>query len=162
MSLHQFSQWLAATPASLTIQTHEWIVPAVQSVHILAVAVVVSTSLMLDLRLVGLLGRGQAISAFWGRYLPWTFIALVVLLLTGAVMITGEPGRSLENWVFWTKMATLLVALTVTLAFAAPMLADRDYWEHGARRALVRWLGAGAIVLWFAVVICGRWIAYVL
>ena len=162
MSLHQFSQWLAATPASLTIQTHEWIVPAVQSVHILAVAVVISTSLMLDLRLVGALGRGQAIAAFWGRYLPWTFTALVVLLLTGAVMVTGEPGRSLENWVFWTKMATLLGALAVTLAFAAPMLRTRDYWEHGARRTLARGLGAFAILLWFGVVICGRWIAYVL
>ena len=50
----KFCDWLSLTPVSQTIQNVEWIIPAVQSVHIIAIAIVMSSMIMVDLRLMGL------------------------------------------------------------------------------------------------------------
>ena len=49
-SLDPFCNWLAATPFSQVLQTVGWIVPAVQTVHILAVAAVVEFGLLIAIR----------------------------------------------------------------------------------------------------------------
>ena len=44
--MSQFATWLSQTSLSLTFQVHEWIIPAVQSVHIIAIGIVLSAVLM--------------------------------------------------------------------------------------------------------------------
>jgi hypothetical protein len=51
--------WLEQTPVSHAIQVTSWVVPAVQTVHILAIAAVASSALMIDLRLLGLVAADQ-------------------------------------------------------------------------------------------------------
>jgi hypothetical protein len=58
--LNHFCAWLDQTPVSQIIQTKAWIVPAVQTVHILAIAVVATSALMVDLRVIGVFGRDQS------------------------------------------------------------------------------------------------------
>ena len=41
--MHQFADWLSQTPVTLAIQTREWIIPTIQSVHIVAIAVVMGS-----------------------------------------------------------------------------------------------------------------------
>src|SRR5712671_5180036 len=101
-ALDSFCAWLEQTPLSQTIQSAGWIVPAVQTIHILAIAAVVSSALMIALR-----------SDTRLRQVIWW--ALPVLLATGIVMIIGEPVRSLANPVFQLKMALLASALVVIL-----------------------------------------------
>jgi len=38
-----FTQWLSQTPMSLAIQTHEWVIPTIQSIHIVAIGVVLTS-----------------------------------------------------------------------------------------------------------------------
>ena len=45
--IQSFCDWLSNTSLSLTIQTVMWIIPVVQTVHILCVAVVMSSMAML-------------------------------------------------------------------------------------------------------------------
>ena len=66
MTLHAFAEWLGQTPVSLVIQNVSWIIPAVQSVHILCIAIVVSSAFMVDLRLLGVIGKDRVIKALWG------------------------------------------------------------------------------------------------
>ena len=141
--LAKFCQWLEQTPASQAIQDTSWVVPSVQSVHILAVAAVMASVLMLDLRFAGLAWREQPVPQVRARFAPVIWWALPVLLATGAVMITGEPARSLANPVFQIKMLLLIAAIVVTLL---------PY----ANRAVA----AVSLILWIGVVFAGRWIAY--
>jgi len=162
MSLHSFSEWLAATSASNHIRETAWIVPAVQSVHILAICVTFASVLLLDLRLLGVLGRSEPVSAYIRRYIPWTVIALLVLMFSGIILIVGEPDRTVENWVFWTKMTLLGSGLALTALFIAPFLRDRTYWDLDRRRVAAMAFAIVSLIIWSTIVVCGRWIAYVI
>jgi hypothetical protein len=161
-SLHSFCTQLAATPLSQAIQSTEWIVPAVQTVHILAVATVITSVLMIDLRLMGFTLRKQSIGAVTSRYLPPVWYALPVLLATGATLIIAEPSRSLQNPIFLLKMCLLLLAAGVTLVCQLPLRQDAGYWEGSrSRRWRAKLIGFLSLPLWIAIVFAGRWIAYV-
>lgn len=165
MPSHPFASfciWLAATPLSQTIQTIEWIIPAVQTVHILAVAAVISSALMLDLRLLGIGWRGQAVAVIARRFLPFIWWPLPILAVTGALLIVAEPARALQNPVFFLKMGLLLVAAAVTLACEIPLRFDAAFWELSRRRRqLARLIAVASMPLWVGIIFAGRWIAYV-
>ena len=128
---------------SQTIQGVSWIIPSVQTIHILAVAAVMSSVLMLDLRLAGLAWREQPVPRVRARFARVIWWALPVLLVTGATMITGEPVRSLANPVFQLKMLLLIAAVVVMLLpFANRVVAGLSF------------------SLWVSIVFAGRWIAY--
>ena len=143
-ALDRFCSWLEHTPLSQTIQSTSWVVPAVQTIHILAIAAVMSSVLMLDLRLLGVVGTDQPLARVTSRFRPVIWWTLPVLLATGAVMIIGEPARSLANPVFQLKMLLLLAAIAVTVAF-----------HEGPRIIAVL-----SLALWIGIVFAGRWIAY--
>lgn len=160
--LDALCNWLAASSVSHAIQTIDWIIPAVQTAHILAVAAVVSSVLMINLRLLGIGRDDQSVAAVARRFLPFTWCAMTVLLATGAALIVAEPARALENPVFLLKMGLLLAASGVTLACQLPLRSHAAFWElsRGRRRA-AQLIALASIPLWIAIVCAGRWIAYV-
>jgi uncharacterized membrane protein len=160
--LDSFCKWLAATSLSETIQTIEWIIPAVQTVHILAVAAVMSSVLMIDLRLLGLGARALSIESTAKRFLPFIWWPLPVLLVTGATLIIAEPSRALQNPVFVLKMGLLIVAVIVTLTCQIPLRHDAAFWDRSAsRRRAASLIAIASLPLWVGIVFAGRWIAYV-
>jgi hypothetical protein len=161
-SLQAFCNWLASTYLSQSIQTAEWIIPAIQTVHIVAVAAVVTSALMIDLRLFGVRWQDQTTAAVVGRFVPFIWWSLPVLLLTGAILIIAEPARALQNPVFLLKMVLLVAAICITLACQIPLSKDRGYWEASqGRRRGARAIAAISLPFWVGIVFAGRWIAYV-
>ena len=166
-------QWLRTTPLtglalgvqktwlSNAIVTHFWVVPTIQSIHILAIAAVFGSVVMINLRIFQLAGRSRTMSQTVRRYLPWVWWGLLVLLLTGIGMVFSDPVRNLTNPVFFTKMFLILVAIAVSLWFQGSVRRNVARWEltHEGR-VLIR-TGAGAVIaLWCLIMLCGRWIAY--
>lgn len=160
-SLDQFCAWLEQTPLSQTIQTTAWIVPTVQTVHILAIAAVMGSVLMIDLRLLGILAREQSLARVSERFRPFIWWTLPILLATGMLMIIGEPVRSLENPIFQLKMTLLIAAIAATLSYQIPLGKDRAFWEvTSSRRGVARVIAVVSLLLWVGIVFAGRWIAY--
>jgi hypothetical protein len=160
MSLDDFCHWLAKTPVSVGIGDHAWITPLVQSVHILAVATLLGSALMMDMKVLGVIGSRESADSFARRYLGWIWACLALLLLTGALLITGEPKRSLENPIFVLKMALLIVVAGLTVAFHWPLRALGLFERSAPARLLGKAAAALSLLLWAGVVFCGRWIAY--
>jgi uncharacterized membrane protein len=155
--MQAFCDWLSNTRLSLTIQTVLWIIPAVQTVHILCVAIVMSSMAMLDLRLLGLAGRAKSISYMVKRFVPWVWWTLPVMAATGAILIIGEPSRELLNPYFRAKMLMLATVILITLA--VQLLNNKNaYWEMRQRGAILA--GSVSLLLWVGIVTAGRWIAY--
>jgi hypothetical protein len=157
--LSQFCTWLAATPLSQQIQDAFWVIPTVQTVHIVSIAIVMTSMAMLDLRLVGVAGRRQSLPDMAARFLPWVWIALVVLLCSGSILIIGEPGRDLLNVVFWIKMSLLATAIVLTWTFQRMLQRNKTFWDRNRAAAIL--LGSVSLVCWVGIVAAGRWIAYV-
>ena len=160
MNVHDFSTWLSATPPSLIIQNNFWVIPTVQSIHILAICVVISSALMINLRLVGGVGRADPVAGFARRYLPWTWTALVILLTTGVILVVGEPDRTVGNTIFWSKMALVAAGAILSLVFTVPIRKNPAFWESTGNGVQAKLLGVVSLVVWVAVIFCGRWIAY--
>ncbi|MGB8694932.1 MAG: DUF6644 family protein [Steroidobacteraceae bacterium] len=152
---------LAATPASQTIKSVAWIIPTIQTLHILAVATVMTSVLMIDLRLLGVGARERTMAWITHRFLPYVWWPLPVLLATGASLIVAEPARTLKGPVFAVKMGLLILAAGVTLVCQIPLRRDAQRWERSASlRWAARCLAVASLSLWVAIVFAGRWIAY--
>ena len=149
--LDDLSGWLEATAISQSLRSLAWAVPGLQTVHIVAMAVVVVFGGLLHLRVLGLAGRRHALPALGQRLLPWVWRALVVLAITGVLQVVAEPQRELLNTVFRIKML-LVLGLVVLTAWLSLRLAQ------GA--APGRWAAALSMLCWIGIVIAGRWIAY--
>jgi len=160
-SLHAFCLWLSETPLSLLIQNVSWIIPLTQTIHIACIAIVISSAFMMGLRLLNILGKEQPTGAYAARFLPWIWAALPILLLTGSILIIGEPSRSLENPAFQLKMVLLIGAMITTFLMHRPVGKEPAYWElTDGRKATGKVLAAISMGLWVCIIFAGRWIAY--
>jgi hypothetical protein len=160
-ALNEFCKWLAATPLSHVIQTTKWIIPAVQTIHILSVAVVFSFAVLVDLRIWRLLQSDVPLPDVARRFLPAIWPVLLILLITGSLLIIGEPRRSLVNSTFYLKMALLAVAIVLTAGLQRLIASSPDFWDRDRRRRMMGRLAATlSIVVWCGILFAGRWIAY--
>jgi uncharacterized membrane protein len=161
VALSGFSKWLAATPLSHTIQTTGWIIPALQTIHILSVAAVFSSAILVDLRIWRLLDRDVPLPDVARRFLPTIWMVLLILLVTGSLLIIGEPRRSLLNSTFYLKMALLAVAILLTAGLQRSISASPNSWDKDpTRRIAARLAATASILVWCGVLFAGRWIAY--
>ena len=160
-ALSEFTRWLAATPLSHVIQTTKWVIPTLQTVHILSVAVVFSSAVLVDLRLWRLLNRDLPLPEVGRRFLPTVWPVLLVLLITGSLLIIGEPRRSLLNSTFYLKMALLAVAIVLTAWLQWTLSSSPNFWDKNKVRRMAGQLAASlSIVVWCGILFAGRWIAY--
>jgi hypothetical protein len=160
--IQQFCDWLAATSISQWFAGMDWFVPTVQTLHILSIAVVVTTLGMLDFRLLRLIRSGPPLPTLARNFIPWTWRALGVLLVSGILLIITEPTRELMNDAFRLKMLMVLALVVLTFVFQAATTREPGYWTASpARRLLGGALGITSLLLCVSIVAAGRLIAYV-
>jgi Family of unknown function (DUF6644) len=158
--LSDVSKWLAATSLSHTIQTTGWIIPALQTIHILCVAVLFSSAVLVDLRIWRLLQGDVPLLDVGRRFLPVIWPVVLILLITGSLLIIGEPRRSLLNISFYIKMALLAFALVLT-GLLQWSLSLPGFWDKDRGRCVAGRLAATASILaWCGIIFAGRFIAY--
>lgn len=158
--MNAFLDAVGATPLSQLLQNVRWLIPLIQSTHILALSLVLVSAAVVDLRILGVAGRGQALSSLTHRFLPWVGWGVVVLLVTGLLLMVAEPRRALLNPFFQLKMAALVVAGVMTWAIAARAPDVGGGWTGLERRGLAKPMAIGSLVLWLVIIGLGRWIAY--
>jgi hypothetical protein len=135
------------------IVAHPLAYPALEVVHIVGIGLLVGNLVLLELRVWG-----------WGEQLPVQPLARLALGLavvgfalagaSGLLMFAAQAGELLANRAFVIKMGLLMLAGT------------NAAWFHG-RGSLVRMdrtarlVALVSTVIWLAVIVCGRSIAYV-
>jgi hypothetical protein len=161
LNLNEICKWLAATPLSHVIQTTRWIIPTVQTIHILSVAVVFSFAILVDLRIWRVLERDVPLPDVARRFLPAIWPVLIILLITGSLLIIGEPRRSLVNSTFYIKMGLLVVAILLTGGLQRLIASSPNFWDKDlGRRMMGRLAATLSILVWCGILFAGRWIAY--
>ena len=157
-ALLDFCYFLERTELNAAIQANFWIVPTMQTLHILAMASVLIGALLINLRILGLHGKSEPIATIITRYKSLVWFPLPILLITGCIMIVGEPARSLTNPAFQIKMVMLLAVLFITFFLQRKWQKDHYYVQTDVNSYL---LGILSLGLWVGIVSAGRWIAYV-
>ena len=155
------AHWISVTPVSVLLQKNEaWFMPAVQSIHIAAIGVVLACVLMMTLRIFGYACVDRTVLQTQQRYGPWLTGALWLLLTTGVLMIVCEQ-RALTTFSFWAKMTLVAVGALVAWAFQRSVRRHEEAWGDAmAARGSVRTMAIMTCLVWIAVVFLGRLIAY--
>jgi hypothetical protein len=160
--IEQFCDWLSRTNVSVAFQSANWFVPLVQTVHIIAIAILLTSVYVVSFRLIGLTRGTQALATLTAKLTPWIWTALCVLLMTGILLTITEPARELLNWAFRVKMLMVLALAGMLWVVQLCMRRNPQYWtESPARRLAARAIGIVSVMVGASIVTAGRWIAYV-
>jgi hypothetical protein len=155
--VRELAQWLQATSLSETIQSVQWLIPLLQSIHIVTIGVVFVSSLMIALRVLGRMRADEPFAEVWNRFAPWMWIGLVVLALTGLTLVLGEPVREFTAVSFWVKMTLIAIGVASTALLGRSL---RPLAVGAPFSAAARTSAAALVVLWLAIIFLGRAIAY--
>lgn len=136
-----------------SLKTHVWAYPALEVVHIVGIALLLGNLVLLELRV---FGRGAALPVkdLARLSLSVALCGFGLAAATGLLMFATQPAELFSNRVFTLKMLLLMLA------------GCNAAWFHG-RGSLTRLDGLAraqmlaSTVVWLAIVVCGRWIAYV-
>jgi hypothetical protein len=157
MSVLSFFAWCESSSLGEAIRDSRWLFPAIESFHLLGLAVMGGCVLILNLSLLGLgLGR-RPVAQLWRDTRPWFTGSLAVMLASGFLLFTSEAVKLYYHDAFWVKMTalSLSIAFTVTVQ-RTTALADPD----SVTPLRSRTVGLVSILLWSAVGAGGRWIGF--
>jgi heme A synthase len=160
-AINKFAAWLTKTSPSHTLRVNEsWLIPGVQSIHIVGIAIIMGSLLMIVFRILGWAWTDQSLRQTVDRFGPWIIGGLVLQLITGIVMILAEPVRELVDFSFWAKMVLVAVGAALIGLFLVAVPDDEQQGNALARRGSVRSLAVITVVVFLCIIVLGRLIAY--
>ncbi|AIR91491.1 DUF6644 family protein [Pseudomonas cremoricolorata] len=162
MDLQAVLQSLESTALATTLRESANAFPALESVHVIGIALVFGTISVVDLRLLGLTAHRHSAQRLIAELLPFTWVAFVVCVLTGSLMFIANASTYAQNPMFLGKLALLALAglnMAVFHLGAFRRISEWDTTLPPPRPA--RLAGLGSIALWAGVIFLGRWIAFV-
>jgi hypothetical protein len=135
------------------IPSHPWAWPALEVVHLVGIAMLLGPLVLFELRVWGA-GAALEVQPLARFALSLSITGFGLAAASGLTLFLTSPGELLANRAFVVKMALLAVLGANALWF---------HWRGGVRRLdrPARIQTAMSLGLWLAVIICGRWIAYV-
>jgi hypothetical protein len=143
------------------IRENDVLFPLIESVHVLAICLVVGSILAVDLRLLGLASIHRSVSRVTHEILPLTWCAFVVAVGSGSLLFISNATKYLGNGYFVAKIFLICAAGLNMAIFRAISAKDLPRWENETRLPLPARLAGGlSILLWVAVIACGRWIGF--
>jgi hypothetical protein len=155
-------KWLEQTPVGAAVRQSLWLFPAIETLHLLGMALLVITVGAFDLRLMGLALRGVRVSELARRLFPWAWAGFAVQVTTGALLFSSEATHMVANPAFRVKMALIALGGAHAIVFRWIACRDMPEWDAASPTPL-RGKIAGLISLsiWVGVVAAGRWIGFI-
>jgi hypothetical protein len=133
----------------------------VLTVHVLTLCLLVGTSAMLDLRLLGLTLQRVPASEVVARLLPWATAGFFMMIASGSLLFYADPVMKYRNLFFRLKMAMLVMVVMNAWVFHRTVYRRVTEWNldsvppPGARVA-----GGLSLALWAVMITMGRMIPY--
>jgi hypothetical protein len=154
-------EWLEGLAWTTAIRESTWGYPTIETAHVASVVAFAGLVIMMDLRLVGVAFTDAPPSHIQRRLFPWQMAGLVPSTATGLLLCLIDPLRYYRNVFFWVKLALLGVAGLNALTFHLRTYRTEGRWDEDPLLSpTVRRAGAVSLLLWFAVIVSGRLIAY--
>ena len=154
-SLLSFFQGVDSSWIGTTIRNSQTLFPVIETFHLFALTILLGTTIILNLRLFGLLFSSQAIPDLTREIQPWNRWSLAVMLVSGTLLFTSEAMKCYGNTSFYAKMLLLSVALAFHFTIY-PRLTSKA----GHSRLANKLAATASTALWFSVGLAGRGIGF--
>src|ERR1700758_4935308 len=86
----QLGRWLQDNSLMVTLNSTAWMAAATEVIHYFSMFILVGSTAVVDLRILGLAARNQSPTQLAERLFPWAWWALALNVLSGFVMFTGS------------------------------------------------------------------------
>ncbi len=130
--------------------------PVVNALHIAAIGMLLTSVLVLDLRLLGVF-RSLPEPAFSGVFRRIAIYAFAAAALSGLALFSVKASEYATMPVFLLKMGLIAAAIANFLGF----LALKRRARGGAGAAALPVSALASMILWVSVLLCGRFIGFV-
>ncbi|RYI26239.1 MAG: hypothetical protein EON48_06600 [Acetobacteraceae bacterium] len=131
-----------------------------EGTHLITVGLFFGTIMMVDLRVLGLMFKQTPVSKISDKTLPLTVVAFATLVVTGLLLFFAKPEEYYHNLNFRLKMVFILLAMINIAVFHTRVQKNQAEWDLGPAPAAAKLSVAFSLLLWIAVICCGRFIAY--
>ena len=152
-----FFEWCESLWIGQFVVGSNWLFPVIESVHLLALALLGGSIFLVDFRLLGLGLKDREVAELARDARPWMIGGLIAMVLTGVPLFLSEPIKCYYSTAFWIKMTTLPIALAFAFTVRTRVTRAEPVRNTARRQRLV---GALSMALWFTVAAAGRWIGF--
>jgi uncharacterized membrane protein len=151
MLLH-LCRWLQENPFIVAINGTSWTAAALEIVHYFSMFVLVGSMVVVDLRVLGLVGRRQGATQLADRLFPWIWTSLALNFLSGFLMFAGSAASYYRNDIFYDKIIVILLAIVANIIVQQKV---RKWDQLPAMPAWAKLLAVVSIGLWVGAIIAG-------
>ena len=143
-----FSVWMRESPSLLAF-------PFILYLHTLGLALLAGLNVGLDL---WLLGRRTVPPIRLANVYRLMWLGFGINLLSGLALLAAYPAKALTNWVFFAKMALVVLALWVLERLRGELEVPNGAAREVSARA--RNLAVVSLLVWAGTILAGRYLAY--
>jgi Family of unknown function (DUF6644) len=159
--IREICRWIYQSSVSVGIRESTLLFPAIEGIHLLGIALSVGLLCWFDLRLMGVVMTHEPISKVWKRVMPSAFTGFVLMFITGGLLFWAEAATAYDSTHFWIKMALILLAGINAGYFELSTHKHMSEWDNEVVPPMrARLAGLTSLVLWTAVIVTGRTMAY--
>ena len=159
--VEEFWRWLESTELAFQIGATYWF-PLLESVHVLAMGLMVGCLVSVDLRLMGLSGKLYPASVVSRDLMPWIWTSFGIALITGSGMFITRPSAYAVNPAFLAKLCLLALAGLNASVFQFRIYRTVEKWDASFPTPTAARIGGGlSLVLWVGVILAGRWTGHI-
>lgn len=160
LGLSGFLGWLEATPLSLAMRHNLWLYPIVEIIHIVGFVTLVGSVAMFDLRVLGF-SKSLPVQVLGRHLLRWSVASLALVIPAGLMMFSAHPQEFVANRVFQIKLSLIAAAAINATLFHLGVYQSVAEWNRGIPApAIAKAQAISSLVIWIAVICCGRLLAY--
>jgi hypothetical protein len=158
VEIEQALEWLQSTPIAIMVAENDVLFPWIESVHVLAIVIVVGTISIVDLRLLGIASLDISARRLMRDVVPYTWGAFAVAAITGSLMFSSDATHYAHNRLFQIKLVMLALAGLNMAVFHFFSERDIERWDAPGATTPMAAKAAATISLlaWIAVVSLGR------
>jgi len=159
--LQHLCQLLYDSGFGTMIRESDYAYSIIESVHVLAITLVVGTIAILDLRMLGAILRPVPVTLIARAVLPLTWLGFAVSFLSGFLLFWAEAAKMYSNPSFRVKLILLALVGLNPLIFHTTVYRRVHEWES---QHVTPWRARAAAIasltLWGGIIVAGRAIAY--
>jgi hypothetical protein len=155
--IESFFIWLEASALGAFVKDQAATFATIEAIHLMALAVLGGSVFVSDLRLCNVLLTDVPSKTVTDNAHKYFKIALIVLLVTGFVMLSGVATKCYHNFYYWVKMAALAVGILFAFTVRQPLLRGN---HDELSPVTLKLVAVASISVWFLVAASGRWIGF--